>query len=86
MQSTNVTKVLIAEKCEAFGLALEKGDVITINEHNKLHSHNDEPSVVRCEGMDLMWHKNGVLHRDRGPAWIMDSGKTRYFIDGKLKL
>lgn len=39
----------------------------------KLHSINDEPSVVHSDNSVLEWHHYGVYHRIGGPARITSS-------------
>jgi hypothetical protein len=43
------------------------GDKITVDEHNRIHSYEDEPSIIGIDG-DLYWAKNGIPHRTTGPA------------------
>ncbi len=47
----------------------------------KLHSFNDMPAISYICGAKY-WYKNGVLHRDNGPAIILYSGYAAWFIDG----
>lgn len=52
-----------------------------------LHSVDDHPSVIVQDGVEKMWHANGLLHRDEslGPAWIKDSGATEvYYTTGEI--
>lgn len=39
----------------------------TFNDRGRLHSAGDEPALVRLNGT-LEWFRDGVLHRDGGPA------------------
>lgn len=44
-----------------------------INEFNQLHTDNDEPSLDFTNHAGVrtkLWHSNGVLHRENGPAFI----------------
>lgn len=43
------------------------------------HSFNDEPSYI--EDTFVIYRKNGLRHRETGPAIIFKSGEERYFLD-----
>lgn len=38
--------------------------------NGKLDSENDKPSVELANG-DMLWHKDGLLHRENGPAVLI---------------
>jgi len=48
------------------------------------HSINDQPSrILKCG--DKQWHKNGILHRENGPAFVRDNGiDMSWHIDGEI--
>jgi hypothetical protein len=64
----------------------------TKNNLGEYHSENDEPSVEITikskDGTNLVvqssWHKNGVLHRDNGPADESLFGYKRWLKNGLL--
>lgn len=73
----------------------QKETIIILETKNNLgeyHSENDEPSFsVVCERSNLetvtfsrKWHKNGVLHRDSGPAEDDLYGSTTWMKAGVL--
>jgi hypothetical protein len=46
-------------------------DIETFNLNVKLHSFDDKPArVSNCSE----WRKNGILHREDGPAFVCDDG------------
>ncbi len=47
-----------------------------------LNSELNEPSFVNFKG-DLMWHKQGKLHNEDGPATIMGNGEKVFYIENK---
>jgi hypothetical protein len=49
---------------------------------DKLHSIDDEPSVIEPNGYKS-WHKEGKTHRETGPARIRISGDKEYYFEGK---
>lgn len=46
-----------------------------------LHSFNDIPSLCYKNGTKF-WHKNGLLHRENGPALILGNGYMVWYING----
>jgi len=64
----------------------------TKNELGEYHSENDEPSLsIICKRSDSetvilnrTWHKNGVLHRENGPAVDDLYGSKAWYKDGLL--
>jgi hypothetical protein len=66
----------------------DKPVVFTELINKKLHSFNDEPSVIPIEHLSSQpylyrqWHEFGKLHRINGPAVIWNSGKVTYYING----
>jgi 2',3'-cyclic-nucleotide 2'-phosphodiesterase (5'-nucleotidase family) len=77
-------KIIFTATAQKWNLVFEAGDFVTVDDAGELHSFNDEPAVVREDGMDLMWFEHGVLHRSKGPALITSTGKRRYFINGNF--
>lgn len=57
------------------------------NKEGKLHRDGDLPAVVYPDG-GREYYRNGVTHRDRGPAVVMpsfnDSYKVKYYRNGKI--
>lgn len=49
-------------------------DIIYRNDKGEIHRDNDEPAYIN-EGY-LGWYKNGILHREAGPAQIFTVGNT----------
>lgn len=58
-----------------------------------LHSFEGKPSKVlvfnrfETKRLDLLWHKNGLLHNENGPAHIISASssfkKEEYYLEGK---
>lgn len=46
----------------------------------KLHSEDDNPTIEYTNG-DQLWYKNGLLHRNDGPAAIIGD-RFLYYLDG----
>ena len=60
------------------------GNECTYDEHGRLHSYHDQPSVKRGEAFKE-WHRHGKYHRDNGePAVIWPDGEVYWFFDNKL--
>lgn len=59
------------------------GDQFHYNKEHQLHSENDVPTVRYGIG-SLRWYKNGLLHRDNGPATIDYDGSCCWFQNGLL--
>lgn len=73
---------------------------VKVNEEGLLHTDNDDPSAhFISNGEEVkLWHRNGVLHRDNGPAfhsindqsdnpyesYIKNSEQIRYYQHGML--
>ena len=72
-----------------------------VNENNQFHSYNDEPAILiesydefeevgeevitrKVEGYKA-WYKNGVLHRENGPAIIRNNGSEYYYLNGEIQ-
>ena len=56
----------------------------TFNEDNQLHSIDDSPSVVWSNGA-LIWHKNGLKHRENGlPAMVLPNGHQEFYLNGEM--
>lgn len=61
----------------------EKGNTVTRNSRDQLHSLNDQPSLIGKDGTKR-WHHNGLLHRKNGPAIESHDGKLKtYYKHGK---
>ena len=55
----------------------------TYNEDDQLHSIDDAPSIVWSNGA-LIWHKNGLKHRDNGlPAVVLPNGQQEFCLNGE---
>jgi hypothetical protein len=57
------------------------------NSNNNLHSFNDNPAVYSKDGKVKKWYKNGILHRDEGPADIFITNTSKrfsYYKDGEF--
>lgn len=52
------------------------------SKYGKLHREGDLPSVISYDGTQY-WYKNGVSHRDVGPAILFPNGKELYYVIGK---
>lgn len=48
-----------------------------------IHTDDDHPSICHSTGSKF-WHKNGVLHRDNGPAIMRVSGTREWWVNGQL--
>ena len=48
----------------------------------KLHSHNDQPAAIYPDG-EIIWCKDGRIHREGGPAIIHKEGFTEWYKDGR---
>jgi len=70
----------------------------TADEQNRFHSFDDEPAVVVEDYLDKdisgeeinvsgyqAWYKNGLIHRENGPAVIRNSGEEFYYLDGNVQ-
>jgi hypothetical protein len=57
------------------------GYVMTLDEHNRPHSLDDEPALIGSDG-SRAWFTHGLLHRDFGPAFIHSDGTEVYFTRG----
>ena len=51
--------------------------------NGKLHSFDDQPSIVYKNGFNE-WHQNGKLHRVGFPAIVYRDGSCSYYLDGRL--
>ena len=54
---------------------------------NQMHRENDLPAFIDEVHGILTWVKHGKIHRDNGPAHILDNGEGReeeFWIDGKM--
>ena len=51
-------------------------------DHGELHSWDDEPSRVIGD-IFKEWHKDGALHRTKGPASINIAGAKQWWVNGK---
>ncbi len=56
----------------------------TLNDQGQHHSFYDEPSIVHEDSGVSMWHKNGKLHRENGPASIRYSRDYYYYEDHSI--
>lgn len=57
------------------------------NDAGQLHSKDDRPSYMSSNRQHIMWHKNGKLHREKGPAetWGTVTKYTiRFWKDGEI--
>lgn len=43
-----------------------------------------EYKVIVNNGSEY-WNKNGLLHRENGPAVIHSNGKTEYWLNGEIQ-
>jgi hypothetical protein len=58
--------------------------------NGKLHSENDEPAHIytlfaigHTFSLQVkVWYKNGLRHRDHGPAWVRSDGQFEYYQNG----
>lgn len=50
----------------------------TFNSRRQHHSFRDKPSQVQGDGSKV-WHRNGKLHRENGPAYECASGRNYYY-------
>lgn len=48
-----------------------------------LHRGQDQPAVVASDGV-REWRFDGVLHRDAGPAILLDDGAALFYRNGRL--
>lgn len=51
-------------------------------QHGKLHSIGDCPSIIKISGR-MMWHKQGLLHRDEDKPAVISYKRMEWFQDGK---
>jgi len=56
--------------------------MISLNENGKLHSFNDEPSIITKSGTKY-WHDNGIIHRNIGPAIETKEGYKFFYKNGR---
>ena len=54
----------------------------TVHPSGRHHSYNDMPAVVYRNGSKY-WFKNGIAHRDVGPAMMSTRGKF-WYVNGML--
>ena len=65
------------------GKVVDSNGTIKTYFQGKLHSYNDEPAVIRKDGMKL-WYKNGKLHSyNDKPAVVQKDGKKFWYKNGK---
>jgi hypothetical protein len=78
----NMTQTNIPEdKSSAVVLTDKHGGVRYLNEFGQIHRDGDLPALVNHEG--TFYFKNGLLHRENGPAAI-NSHQEVYYKDGLI--
>jgi len=50
----------------------------TLNSNHQHHSFGKRPSIVFKSGTKH-WHKNGMVHREDGPAYIHSDGRSWWY-------
>jgi hypothetical protein len=59
--------------------------IVYFNDENKPHRY-DGPAIIYTEGSNkgkYVWYKNGLRHREDGPAIERKNGGSSYLIEGK---
>jgi SAM-dependent methyltransferase len=75
-----VTKEKIEEVAKKFRLPFYVGDIVYLNEQNRLHNLYG-PAIERASGSKY-WYINGNLHRLDGPAIEYSDGEKWWYING----
>ena len=56
----------------------------TLNKDDYYHSYDDNAAVIYINGLKI-WYKNGLVHRDLGPAVIFPFNLVAYYRNGVLR-
>ena len=60
----------------------DDNEVVTVDSNGNYHSYDDQPAIIRDNGKTRFWYRNGVIHREDGPAVIWADGTQDWMIDG----
>lgn len=83
MSGKKVLKKVFVDSCEKRIVIDEKKGTIATYKGTKLHSFNDEPSLVNKDYK--MWHNEGVVHRGGNkPAVEFTNGAKAHYDHGVL--
>lgn len=54
------------------------------NKDGQLHREDDKPAVICSRDGTEIWYKNGLRHRDNGPAFVRRNETQEWIKNGKL--